>query len=139
MDSEEAEGKEALDMAPCVPVRLSSPSEGSGPPGVGLSQHTSSCPLSVHFRPDLEPTGRGIHTGLSTVDSEAAEPPTGRPAAGGAHSTGWGHAQVWRRFREPCGRLGGTVPGQGAHGHQAPWERLWALIPLTLDVLFFFL
>ena len=41
---------------------------------MGLSQHAPSCALSVHFRPDLQPTGRGIHTGLSTVDSEAAEP-----------------------------------------------------------------
>ena len=35
MDSEEAEGKEAPDMAPCVSVRLSSPSAGSGAPGWG--------------------------------------------------------------------------------------------------------
>lgn len=102
MDSEEAEGKEAPDMAPCVPVRLSSPSAESGPPGVGLSQHAPSCPLSVHFRPDLEPTGRGIHTGLS------------RPAGGGQGT---------------CDRLGPCpgvekVPGAlQVAGRHSPWTR----------------
>ena len=45
MDSEEAEGKEAPGLALCVPAGLSSPSAGAGLPGVGLGQHTPSCPL----------------------------------------------------------------------------------------------
>lgn len=112
MDSEEAEGKEAPGLAPCVPAGLSSPSAGAGPPGVGLGRHAPSCPLSVHFQPDLEPAGRGVHTGLSTADSEA----TSSPQAGGWQA---GHT-----------RQAGTVPRSGdspgalqVAAHHSPWTR----------------
>ena len=100
MDSEEAEGREAPGLAPCVPARLSLPSAGAGPPRVGLGRHAPSCPLSVHFHLDLEPAGRGVHMGLSTADSEAT---SSLQVAGGAHATGWDHAELWRRSGSPAG------------------------------------
>ena len=128
MDSEEAEGKEAPGLALCVPAGLSSPSAGAGLPGVGLGQHTPSCPLSVHFHPDLEPAGRGVHTGLSTADSEAtSSPQAGRCQAGHTRQAG-----TMPRCGDGPGAL--RVAAQHSPWTRSTWppgslERLWALIP----------